>query len=227
MRARLYRFLVRAVILIIAGPYGFLAAAAGGQQSVPLSGTGGGTPDFSLTVSNGSSSSMTVTAGGTATYSLTLAPLGGMNQSVTLTCAGAPAMASCGVTPSTDTLNGTNSATATAQVTTTSRSTVIGLPEKPIPLWPVAVGLAVGSLAICLWSVLLKGRAKMRLRWSYAGAALLMVIAIGSAACGGTTNGGGGGRGTPAGNYSLTVTGTATSNGATLQHSVTLTLDVN
>lgn len=200
--------------------------APGGKQTVALSGAG--TPDFSLAVSGSSSSSSTVTAGATATYSLTLVPLGGMNQSVTFACTGAPAMATCTVTPSPAALDGTNPATATVQVTTTSRSAVLGLPGQPIPLLPIWIQLEFWSLAICLWFAVLKGRAKMRLGWNYACAGLLVLIAIGLVACGGgAANSGGGNIGTPAGNYSLTVTGTATSNGATLQHTVKLTLIVN
>jgi len=200
-----------------------------GKQVVALSGTA--TADFSLAVSSGSSSSSTVTAGAAASYSLTLAPLGGMNQSVTFTCTGAPAMATCTVTPSPATLNGTNPATVTVQITTTSRSALIRLPEQPNPWWPAVFLLAAWSLTICFCSAVLKGRAETRLGWSYAGAALLVLVAIGLAACGGGANGGGGGgggsTGTPSGNYSLTVTGTSTSNGTTLQHSVELTLVVN
>jgi len=197
-----------------------------GKQVVALSGTAAA--DFSLAVSSGSSSSSTVTAGATASYSLTLAPLGGLNQSVTFACTGAPAMATCTVTPSPATLNGTDPVTVTVQVSTTSRSALIRLPEQPNPWWPALFRLAALSLAICFCLAVLKGRAEKRLGWSFAGAALLVLIAIGLAACGGGASGGGGGStGTPAGDYSLTVTGTATSNGTTLQHSVKLTLVVN
>jgi len=198
--------------------------APGGKQIVRLSGTATG--DFSLTVSSNSSSSSTVTAGSTATYGLTLAPLGGMNQSVTFTCAGAPVMATCTVTPSPAALDGTNPATVTATVRTTARTASIGLRGWPVPLWPMVIQLAGWLFAICSWLRALKG-GKMRLAWAYAGAALFVLTAIGLVACGGAANGGGGSTGTPAGNYSLTVTGTAASSGAPLQHSVNLTLVVN
>lgn len=205
--------------------------APGGKQIVALSGTA--TSDFSLAVSSGSSTSSTVTAGTMATYTLTLAPLGGMNQSVTFACTGAPAMATCTVTPSPAAIDGTNPATVAVQVTTTSRSAVVGLPELPAPSWLEAFRPLVWSVAICFCFAVLKRRTtKTRSEWNYAHAVLLVLIAIGLVACGGGASGGGGSTGTPAtgtpaGNYSLTVTGASSSNGVTLQHSVKLTLIVN
>jgi Cep192 domain 4 len=205
--------------------------APGGKQIVALSGTA--ISDFSLAVSSGSSASSTVTAGTTATYTLTLAPLGGMNQSVTFACTGAPAMSTCTVTPSPAALDGTNPATVTVQVTTTSRSAVVGLPELPTPSWLEAIRSLVWSVVICFWFAVLQGRTtKTRSGWNYAHAALLVLIAIGLVGCGGRASGAGGNTGTPAtgtpaGSYSLTVTGMVPSNGVMLQHSVKLTLVVN
>lgn len=70
-----------------------------------LSGGGGGTPDYTVSVSP---LSQTIAAGQTATFTLSAAPANGFNQSVTWSCMGAPAGATCSVSPSMLTLDGTH-----------------------------------------------------------------------------------------------------------------------
>jgi hypothetical protein len=92
-----------------------------------------------------------------------------------------------------------------------------------------AAFLLLGLLALAMFSFAITGKKSqnMKLRWAL-GTAALATLALAMAACGG--GGGGGGvthdLGTPAGTYSLTVTGTLAGSG-TLQHSTTLTLKVN
>jgi hypothetical protein len=178
--------------------------------------------DFSLSKNP---SSATVTAGQTAEYTLTVAPLGSFNQSVSLSCTGAPSAATCSVTPSSVTPDGTNNATATLRVTTTARS--LGSPSVRVS--PPGFGLRLPTLLLfMLITVTLlaiaAGHERARFRLIVALAALVLVSAL--VACGG----GGGGAppppsqtGTPAGTYTLTVTATSGS----LSHSTSLTLTVN
>src|SRR5215470_11116875 len=87
-----------------------------------LSGGGGGNPDYTVSVSP---LSQTIVAGQTAPFTLSAAPANGFNQTVSWSCMGAPAGATCSVTPSTLTLDGTHTATATVTLTTTARSMVL------------------------------------------------------------------------------------------------------
>ena len=110
--------------------------AQGSSQQVALSGMGA---DFSLSASP---SSVNVTAGQTATYTLSLTPVDGFNQSVSLSCSGAPSAATCTVTPSAVTPDGTNNGTATVRVTTTARSIV----SPPVPVGPSGFGKGLPAL---------------------------------------------------------------------------------
>lgn len=98
-----------------------------------LSGGGGGTPDYTVSVSP---TSQTIAAGQTATYTLSLAPANGFNQTVNWSCAGAPTGATCSVSPSMVTLDGTHAAMATVTLTTTARgmASPLNLPRTSPPL---------------------------------------------------------------------------------------------
>lgn len=89
-------------------------------QNVSLSGAG---PDFSLAASP---IALSVTRGGAAgVVSLTLGPIAGFNQAISLVCTGAPANTTCAINPTSVTLDGTNTATATVTITV-GASTVPG-----------------------------------------------------------------------------------------------------
>jgi hypothetical protein len=99
--------------------------------------------------------------GQTATYALSLAPSGGFGGSVTLTCSGAPAMATCNISPATVTLSETTATTATVTVTTTAASQVflpggtdafrrMGRPPMVLAAWLVTA-LALFSLYKGAW----------------------------------------------------------------------------
>ncbi len=196
--------------------------AAGSPQKVALSGTGA---DFSVGAASGSSTSATVTAGQTADYKLAFTPAG-LSGSLDLSCSGAPQGAKCTVSPTPLMLNGSTAATATVIVTTTARSMVVTRPQlrppaagrqRGLPLWFWLMALGV------LASLVAARRRRVRLGVLALGVSLLFVVLW--AACGG--GGGGGGTGTPAGTYTLTVAGTATSHASNLSHNVPLTLKVD
>jgi hypothetical protein len=220
--------------------------APGSPQTVRLSGTG---TDFSVAAGTGSSTSATAAAGQTATFNLSISGAAGFSGTVALTCSGAPAAATCSITPSSLTLNGTTPANATVSVATTARSLVVpqvfnlppavGTPRQvPVgahhgvpPLWCLALVLIAG-LAVVTWRsrerLRAHGIAPLRLGSATAILFVVMVAAISMPACGGGNNGSGSGpTGTPAGTYTLDVKGTFTFGTATVTHDIKLTLTVN
>jgi len=196
---------------------------------IGLDGSGG---DFTITVNT---ATLAVPAGQTATYSLALTPIGGFNQPVSFGCAGAPQHAQC-LAPPTITSNGLDVITFSVQVFTTARSTVepqLGnrprtpyyLPASlPLPIF-AALAMLTGLCAL-RWAGAAR---KFRPRIILAATLLLIFIWVACGGAGGGYGGGGGGgiSGTPAGSYTLTVTGAYRSGSTVLKHIVIVTLTVN
>ena len=200
--------------------------AANSPQMISLSGMG---QDFSISVP---SSSQTVSPGQSATYTLTVSPGGGFNQMVSMTCSGAPAHSTCGISPSSFTMNGSASQLVTVTMATTGPSTALTQPPTgPNSGDSYAYGLARTWFGLGL--AVLVGFGGWRHRWrgwsDGVTFACLLCIAITLLGCGGGSGGGGGGGGGGGirpGTYQLTVTGDYTSGMVTLTHNVTLTLIV-
>ena len=203
---------------------------AGSTQSVALSGTG---QDFSFAPSSGSSTSATVAPGSPATYTLGVGGEGGFNQGVSFTCSGAPSEAVCTVSPSQVTAG--NSATnVTVTVTTTAASASAPHARHLPPTPPLSPGIRYACmlalvLAWTAWTIARRNELGVG-RWRFTivplAAGLLLFLALAGCGGGGATmtpsN-----PGTPAGTYTLKVTGTAGSGSSALSHSVTLTLNVS
>ena len=201
----------------------------GSPQTVPLSGTA---LDFTLAPPSGSSTSATISPGQSAAYHISL---GGSGGTVSFACAGAPSASTCIVSPGAALL-GASATAVTVTVTTTAPS--LGEPRsRPFPLIPPRFLRFISlSMLAAIFLTMLRATAR-RLRhgvksWRYALVPLTggMLLMLALAACGGGGSGGGAGGptnpGTPAGTYSLTVTGTMPVGSSTITHMITLSLTV-
>ena len=168
-------------------------------------------PDFTLSADPTSITSLS--PGQSATSKITLAASNGFTGSVTFTCAVPFAMtaAACSMSPTSVTTSGSTTLTVTTAAPTSAP------PPFSMPRWFVGPAVLAGFLLFLL-AVARKRRLAMTI-----GLLALLLMAAGFVACGG---GGGGGvthnPGTPAGTYSVTVTGTS----GTLTHTVTVTVTV-
>jgi uncharacterized repeat protein (TIGR01451 family) len=205
--------------------------APGSPHTVTLSGTG---QDFTLAATSSSSTTANIAQGLTANFVLSLAPSGGFSQPVSFTCSGAPLKSACTVNPAVVTLSSINPTAIMVSVTTTASS--LGLPQSlppsptilgapPFIAWWMAFILAVGLVAFARRA---RGRVPPRLAMGTAVLLVTMLGAFGMPGCGGGTMPTAiHTAGTPAGTYTLNVTGTFASGTDTLSHSVQLTLTVH
>jgi uncharacterized repeat protein (TIGR03803 family) len=198
--------------------------ATGSPQTVPLSGMG---EDFSMASSG--SSTATVSPGQTANYTVTISPGGGFNQTVGLACSGVPPQSSCTLSPSSVTLNGSKPTSVTVTVTTAGASASL--------LRPVGFGSSANHLALWLGllglpGLVLLGGSTRASRQKHARMlrriALLcfVLLAMTWPACGGGNSNSKGGGGTPAGSYTLTITGSFAAGSTTLTRKTQLMLTV-
>ncbi len=199
-------------------------SAPSGTQTVDLSGTG---QDFTIALTG--SGSQSVVPGRSAGFQLQVAPQGSFNQSVTLSCSGAPAYASCSVSQSSVPMNGSAAVAVSVTVFTQAASGATsprpGGPSsiKGQHLYPIAtVCLLLLGLAAAKRRALHSPPAVSRL--GLGAAALALALCASLSGCIGSAGSGGGTRmdGTPAGTYTITVTG----NSAPLTQAVSLTLTV-
>lgn len=191
--------------------------ATGSPHKVLVTGTG---TDFAF---SSTTPSATVSAGNTATYTLAVNPVAGFNQQVSLACTGAPLNSTCTLDKPMVTLDGTNPANVTISVATIKRSTApLGGPT-PWRILPTPLGLWTWLLALLSFSfvLILTGRKPRLGRVLLAASLAAFLIFLSACAVGSKVTG------TPAGTYSLTITGTTTVNGVTLTHSGNFGLTVN
>jgi uncharacterized repeat protein (TIGR03803 family) len=181
--------------------------------------------DFSFSAASGGSTSTTVTAGQIATYDLQLNPAGGFSGSVSLACSGAPAQATCSISPASLTVSGTSPVPFTVTITTMAATSMASTASG----WSASSSHGIaGQRYALLFAILLLAAIKIGTRraggkrvWAPIASVVCLTIAL--VACGGSSSTGGGGRGgTPAGMYKLTVTGTSQK----INHTLALTLTV-
>jgi hypothetical protein len=188
------------------------AAAVAVSQSFQVSAA-----EFTL---SSTPTTMTIPAGQTGTFTLTATPQGSFGSPISFVCNGLPAMANCAFSPATITPD-TKPASTTLTITTTARTTALLVPplnrrSTPLPLY--AVWLAVPGILVGMATRKRRKLASYCLLFLVAGGCLLQVACGGGS--GSTSTGTGG---TPAGNYTVTVTGGAA--GST-QQALTVTLTV-
>ena len=174
-----------------------------------------------FTIATSTLSPATVAPGASATSTITIGPVNGFTDAVALTCTVAPAATrgpTCAFNPA-SVPGGTGTSTLT--VSTTAATTASLEPRSRGLIY--AMLLPIGGLAL-LGTGITSGKKKV---WGLLLGCLLFSTLIILPACGGSSSGGGGGGGghpgTPAGVYTVTVTGTAGS----LTHTATASVTVN
>jgi len=194
-------------------PSGSFKAVYNGDANYSAS-TSPTTGDFTL---GSSVATLTIPNPGAAgNLTLTVTAVNGFAGTIqfsSASCSGLPSGSSCSFSPASVAGGGTTTVT----VSTTASKAAMTTPNRRLPRWWLATG-GTSLAAICLLGVPVKRR-----RWN---ALLSLVVAslVLYPGCGGGGGGGGGGgnSGTPAGSYTVVVSGTSGS----LTHTTSFTLTV-
>lgn len=196
-----------------------LTASNGGvSTALPTSTVRITVSDFSLA---SSPSTVTVKAGKSAVYTISVGgQFGAFTNPVSLTCSGLPSDASCSFSPATLTPN-SGSAASTLTITTAASSLMFPrLPDRHpnLPLLTVCVVLLLAFSLATLWA----GKSQRKRAFSLASCVLLICFVSGIVSCSSGTAKDPTNPGTPAGSYTISVTGSSNQ----LQHSTNVTLTV-
>jgi hypothetical protein len=184
--------------------------ASDSPQSLPLAGN----TSFSLATAAGSSASATISAGQTAHYTLSLIPSAGFAGTVMLTCAGAPAAATCSVPAS---VQVDSSAPATVNVSVSTTSHTAGALQHP------GFGYLSWAWAVSMMGIALApGRDRLRRSARRYLGLIVLALLVFVGGCGGGGSSHQSPNGTPAGSYTLMVT--ASSGSASQSISLALTV---
>ncbi len=191
--------------------------AANSPQMVALMGGGA---DFGISLSPTSAS---VAAGNSTSLTVTATSIAGFSSGVVISCSGLPALTTCSASPSSVNPSSMTVATTTLSISTTRRTAV---PPNGSPRLPGPGGWPRPGVWL-LWTLFLMGLGgwavrKNRRQWSWAVLAIAALWIASFAACGSSGTGYSNPTGTPAGTYTITVTGTS----GNLTRSTTFTLTV-
>jgi Abnormal spindle-like microcephaly-assoc'd, ASPM-SPD-2-Hydin len=181
--------------------------AVDSPQSVALSGTTVVPQTFTFTVGGNGGSTAIITPGDTVVFPIILTGGEGATGTVDLTCTPSTPTITCNVTPTSIPLNGTTSVhTGISVITFCTWAPPVGGPFGPSGRFgdPRRLVIPIGSLLGLLLMMVLFSRANRR-RWAPAMAAVVF-FAVGLAGCKSLAKGPNGA--TPAGTYTLTLTGT-------------------
>jgi hypothetical protein len=170
--------------------------------------------DFNVTATPPSAS---VYTGQSATFTVTITPHSGFNQNLALACLGSPSGATMNINPS-SLSNGGGTYTVTIQTAAPQAVSSSVLPSY----WPRSrwSALLVGGSFASMLLLLVPMRFRRSSRW-LALLALCAALFIPGCAAPAPVSGG-----TPPGTYNLQLSATASNNGLTISHSVTVQLTV-
>ena len=174
-------------------------------------------PDFSISANSVTS---LVKAGSSATFAISVSAVGSaFTDPISLSCSGLPALASCSFSASSVT---PGSGTATSTLTISTTAPVAGSQAQPkVRDFPPGVWLWVGSLLALLGATIAAKKSGRSLAAAFTFSALVVCLGAALVSCSGGSHTPAQ-PGTPAGNYSVTVTGSSNQ----IQHSVTAPLSV-
>ena len=193
--------------------------APGSPQTVPITGT-------SQSILTTTCTSLTVVPGQTAIFTVDLAAVNEFAPTVSLSCSGAPAQATCTVSPSMVTPTG--STPVPAQVTVTTMRAFLQPPFGTSNENRMAGLVGLAGIAGFAALVVVPGRRRVKPGRRLCGLIFLLCILATLAilpSCGGTA--GSDPPSTATGTYPLTVTGTFQSGGTTITEKVSFNLVVN
>lgn len=213
------------------------STATTGAASVTITGTAGSvtetttlnvtvTPPVSYSLSAGSSSPGTISPGGSSQATISVKPANGYTGIITLSCSISPTVSpapTCSFGNS-----GQVSVTGSAGGTATLTFSAIGPSAanlKPITIYALLMPVpAMMLLVVCVGSKDSKRKART---WLFVSIMLLSILTIPACGGGGGGGGGGGNGGTPAGTYTITITGKDANGVAQTNAAPTVTVAVN
>ncbi len=190
--------------------------------------------DFSI---QSSPATATVSAGQMATTTINVNPDGGLAQTFSFTCSGAPQNSTCSVSPTSVSINGTNTGSVKLTVATMASSAARSAPDGDTSGRPRQSGFFSAARVDVRWMLSLAGFCCLFVAFHATlghkkadESVLFVTLILGLLGCGGSSAGSGGGGGgagstaTPAGTYTITVTATSTGG---IKHEAQFTLTVN
>lgn len=197
-------------------------------QAITLSGTA---QAFTLSASPTTAS---VSPGGGANYTISVAPAGGFNAAVSLSCGALPSGAACSFSPGSVTPNGSSAITSSLTISTTGSGSAPGGRSRPVPPSTPALPQTfwLGVILAILGAGFATAQAGKGVGGRRRSALALAAVVLGSLLVAMTAPGCGGGSSssksspTPAGTYTVLVTGSTPAGSGNFTSPVSVTLTV-